>query len=177
MGMVASKNVFQRRLHSLVGMMRGRYNTCLTQRKDGSFAPKVDYKSQESAARSAVALTDKFGREFDAYQCWYCKGWHIGGAANLTLWKFLSIMLVWMQGKRRENNKYRLKAYERYKPVICPRCGKETLSTILSMYNTQEICKACEDAEKERPDYNAAVEADKVAVKAGDYNFKGMGLK
>jgi hypothetical protein len=174
--MVTSEHKFQRWLHTLVGMMRGQYNTCLTQRKDGSFAPKVDYKSQESAVRSAVALEGKFGRSFDAYQCWFCKGWHIGGAANLTFWKFLSIMLVWMLGKRREGNKHRLKAYLRHKPVICQRCGKETLETIQSMYTTQEICMVCKDAEEKRPDYKAAVKADKAAVRAGDINFKGIGL-
>ena len=98
--MVTSEKMPQRWLHTLVGAMRGRHNTCLTQRKDGSFAPKVDYKSQATAAKSALRLGEKWGKQFDAYRCWFCKGWHIGGSANITPAKFLSIALVWVFGKK-----------------------------------------------------------------------------
>jgi hypothetical protein len=174
--MVTSEHRLQRWLHTFVGMMRGRYNTCLSQHKDGSFASKVDYKSQATAAKSALRLTEKWGKPFDVYQCWFCGGWHIGGAANLTLWKFLSIALVWVLGKKREGNKYRLKAYVRTKPVECQRCRKQTLETILSMFNTEEICMGCKEAEEQRPDYQKAVEADQTAVRTGDIAFKGIGL-
>src|SRR5258708_384648 len=107
--MVTSEKWLQRNLHKFAGMMRGKSNTCLTQRKDGSFSPKVDYKSQATAAKSALRLREKWGKAFDAYQCWFCKGWHIGGAANLTFIKFVSIMLVWAFGRKRAGNKYRVK--------------------------------------------------------------------
>jgi hypothetical protein len=176
--MVTSEKRLQRWLHTFVGMMRGRCNTCLSQRKDGSFVPKVDYKSQATAAKSALRLTEKWGKPFDAYRCFFCKGWHVGGAANLTFGKFVSIALVWAFGKRRAGNKYRLKPYRRIKTVVeCQRCHKHTLATIMSMFNTEEICMECKEAEKQRPDYDAAVKADEAAIRSGDFNFKGISLK
>jgi len=174
--MVTSKKWLQRWLHRIVSGMRGRHNTCLTQKKDGSFSQKIDYKSQATAQKSAEKLTEKFGKSFDAYQCWYCKGWHIGGAANLTFLKFLSIMLIWLLGKKRAGNKHRLKFYRRIKEVECQRCHKQSFDTILSMFNTEEICKDCKEAEEKRPDHDAAIKADEAAIKAGDINFKGIGL-
>lgn len=61
--------------------------------------------------------------------------------------------------------------------MTCDRCGKETNAHIMSMFNTEEICLACKDAEKLRPDYKAAVAADEAAIRAGDMNFPGIGLK
>jgi hypothetical protein len=46
----------------------------------------------------------------------------------------------------------------------------------MSMFNTQEICLDCSDAERKRPDFEAAREAEAAAVRSGDYNFKGVGL-
>ena len=59
----------------------------------------------------------------------------------------------------------------------CDRCGKplEGCRT-MSRYNTQVICMECEHAERQRPDYAAACEAERAAVAAGDRNFKGIGL-
>ena len=34
----------------------------------------------------------------------------------------------------------------------------------------------CKDAERKRPDYDAAHAAEVAAAKAGDWNFKGVGL-
>jgi hypothetical protein len=174
--MVTSEKWLQRKLHMFVGMLRGRYNTCLSQRKDGTFAPKVDYKSQATAAKSAIKLHEKWGKPFDAYQCFFCKGWHVGGSANLTPGKFFSILLVWLLGKKREGNKYRLKAYVRTKPVECQRCHAGTLATIISMFNTEEICLDCKEEEEKRPDYQKAVDADRAAVRSGDTAFRGIGL-
>ena len=42
--------------------------------------------------------------------------------------------------------------------------------------NTDTICMACADEERKRKDYEAAREAERAAVKAGDRNFKGVGL-
>jgi len=174
--MVTSEKWLQRWLHRIVSGMRGRHNTCLTQKKDGSFSQKIDYKSQPSAAKSALKLTEKWGKTFDAYQCWYCKGWHIGGAANLTVSKFLSIMLVWILGKKRTGNKHRMKFRGSMKPVECERCHAQCFATIMSMFNAEMICLDCKAAETTRPDYNNAVKADEAAIRAGDFNFKGIGL-
>jgi hypothetical protein len=57
----------------------------------------------------------------------------------------------------------------------CDRCGKASDIHILSMFNLQELCPDCKDAEKLRPDYAVAVAADEAAIKRGDYNFKGIG--
>jgi hypothetical protein len=59
----------------------------------------------------------------------------------------------------------------------CDRCGRETSVHIMSMFNTEEICMACEAEEKMRPDYKDAVETDNAAIRKGDYNFPGMGLR
>jgi len=174
--MVTSASFPQRWLHRIVSGMRGRDNSCLTQRKDGSFIPKVNYKSQPTAAKSALRLTEKTGRPFDAYQCWYCYGWHIGGAANLTFGKFLSIMRVWLFGKKRTVNKHRMKFRGMNRLVDCQRCHKHTFSTIMSMYNPEEICPECKTAEALRPDYNDAVAAAENAIRVRDFNFKGIGL-
>jgi len=174
--MVTSKSLSQRWLHTFVGFMRGRVNSCLTQKRDGSFAPKIDYKSQESAAKSAAKLTEKWKRPMDAYQCWFCKGWHIGNAANLTFGKFCSIVWIWVIQKKRLGNKARLKTRGYDKPMDCQRCGQPTNVTIVSMFNTEEICMACKDAERQRPDYKDAISADEAAIRGGDYNFKGIGL-
>ena len=108
--MVTSKSLVQRWLHTFVGMMRGEHNTCKSERQVNgvwTFVPKQNYKSQETCEKSAAEMTVKNGRPFDAYQCWFCNGWHIGNAANLTFGKFWSIMWVWIQGKKRTTPKVR----------------------------------------------------------------------
>jgi len=57
----------------------------------------------------------------------------------------------------------------------CQRCGKDTSCHIMSMFNTQEICLDCSDAEQNDPRYQKAQEADEAQIKAGNYNFKGIG--
>ena len=44
------------------------------------------------------------------------------------------------------------------------------------MFNTDTICLECADTERKRADYEAAREAERAAVAAGDRNFKGVGL-
>ena len=46
----------------------------------------------------------------------------------------------------------------------------------MSMFNEQTICMDCAAKERERPDYKAACDAEIAAVRAGDRNFKGIGL-
>ncbi len=58
----------------------------------------------------------------------------------------------------------------------CQRCGKETNSFIMSMFNEDLICMDCKKAEREHPAYAEAREVELTHVKAGDYNFKGVGF-
>lgn len=60
----------------------------------------------------------------------------------------------------------------------CQRCGGSLDGgRTMSMFNTQVICMACKEKETRRPDYRDAVEAEMKAVRSGDRNFKGIGLK
>ena len=60
----------------------------------------------------------------------------------------------------------------------CDRCGGSLeCGRTMSMYNKDCICMACYEAEKKRPDYNKAVEADRAEILKGNYNFKGIGYK
>jgi len=59
----------------------------------------------------------------------------------------------------------------------CDRCGKPLTTRIMSMFNTDVLCSECKTAETKRPDYKNACDADHEHIKAGDYNFKGIGLK
>lgn len=58
----------------------------------------------------------------------------------------------------------------------CDRCGKKTDIHTMSKFNTQECCPACIDAEKKNPRYAEACRAEEAAVRAGNYNFPGIGL-
>lgn len=58
----------------------------------------------------------------------------------------------------------------------CQRCHKETDCTIMSRFNTQEICEECEEREKAHPKYQEAHDAEAEAVRNGNYNFPGIGL-
>ncbi len=59
----------------------------------------------------------------------------------------------------------------------CDRCGRSLAGgRTMSMFNTDTICLECAEAERRRPDYRAAQEAERAAVAAGDRNFGGVGL-
>ena len=58
----------------------------------------------------------------------------------------------------------------------CDRCGKEMTASIMSRFNTQQICMPCESKEKEHPEYARAVEVEGRAVENGNLNFQGIGL-
>ena len=47
----------------------------------------------------------------------------------------------------------------------------------MSMFNTQLICFDCSDKERKRDDFEAARKADEAAIRQGNHNFKGIGLK
>jgi len=57
----------------------------------------------------------------------------------------------------------------------CQRCGKETNTYIMSMFNTQEICMECKEKEMQDPRYKEARDAEMAAVRSGNYNYKGIG--
>jgi len=45
----------------------------------------------------------------------------------------------------------------------------------MSRFNTDLICPDCEDEERRHPDYEKAAAAELAAVRAGNYNFPGIG--
>ena len=60
----------------------------------------------------------------------------------------------------------------------CDRCGRDCNGvSIMSMYNTEMICASCKAAELKRPDYPAAVAAERDAIRKGNMNFHGIGLR
>ena len=59
----------------------------------------------------------------------------------------------------------------------CDRCGAELAVRTMSMLNEDVICMVCKEKERQRPDYCKAVEADNAAIRNGNRNFKGIGLK
>ena len=56
-------------MHLDAGRRYGRESTC---------GKKVDYKSEESAARAAEAMSAKADKPLEPYPCFWCDGWHIG---------------------------------------------------------------------------------------------------
>ena len=60
--------------------------------------------------------------------------------------------------------------------IQCERCGEQTSSTTMSYFNTEEICMACDARERAHPDFERAQAREMEAVRAGDYNFPGIGL-
>lgn len=60
----------------------------------------------------------------------------------------------------------------------CDRCGESLAGgRTMSIYNEETICLKCAEAERKRPDYEAARSAEIAACKRGDFNFKGVGLR
>ncbi len=53
----------------------------------------------------------------------------------------------------------------------CQRCRKETFATIMSKFNSEEICMGCKDAEFQSPLYRKADDAEVQAVLSGNQNF------
>lgn len=60
----------------------------------------------------------------------------------------------------------------------CSRCGGDLKGgRTMSAYNEDCICMDCARKETQREDYKEARDADNAAIKAGNYNFKGIGYK
>jgi hypothetical protein len=58
----------------------------------------------------------------------------------------------------------------------CDRCGEDNGGmSIMSYFNTDDLCMDCEKKEKAHPEFEEALEADQRAVKAGNFNFAGIG--
>lgn len=58
----------------------------------------------------------------------------------------------------------------------CERCRNLVHATTMSMFNTDIICMPCKALERAHPDYENARDAETDAIRAGDYNFPGVGL-
>jgi hypothetical protein len=58
----------------------------------------------------------------------------------------------------------------------CERCGAPLIGWGVSYFNTDTCCAACLDDERKAPGYEAARAAESAAVRAGDLNFRGVGL-
>jgi len=57
----------------------------------------------------------------------------------------------------------------------CVRCGSKHGATIMSRFNEDIICMACEAKEKAHPKYWEAVKEELEACNRGNYNFPGIG--
>ena len=56
----------------------------------------------------------------------------------------------------------------------CDRCGESTNNvTIMSVFNTDVICKECKDLERKDPDYQLACDIEREEVRKGNTNFQG----
>jgi len=60
--------------------------------------------------------------------------------------------------------------------TACARCGSTLFGSTCSRFNIDTICPGCAADEREAPGYAAAVAAEIVAVRAGQFNFPGVGL-
>lgn len=58
----------------------------------------------------------------------------------------------------------------------CPRCGCPANPSVMSFFNTDTLCIPCHELERKHPKYEEAREVENTAVRAGDYNFPGVGL-
>lgn len=57
----------------------------------------------------------------------------------------------------------------------CERCGSETNTHTVSMFNTQAICLDCKETEKNHPRYSEACRTEFEEVRKGKFNFEGIG--
>lgn len=58
----------------------------------------------------------------------------------------------------------------------CDRCGKDTIQTTMSFFNTDTICMECDDLERAHPLFEVAHRVETEEVMRGNYNFEGIGL-
>jgi len=58
---------------------------------------------------------------------------------------------------------------------VCARCRSVPFSLTMSRFNTDMICMECEDRERAHPKYAEAAAAELRQVRAGNYNYAGVG--
>jgi len=56
----------------------------------------------------------------------------------------------------------------------CERCGHGEAVT-MSYFNTDLLCLSCIEVERAHPDFEKARTAEESAVRAGNFNFPGIG--
>jgi len=61
-------------------------------------------------------------------------------------------------------------------PRICHRCGTHLFGWTMSKFNTEILCMDCKGDEVLAPGYAQASDREDLAVRAGHYNFGGVGL-
>jgi hypothetical protein len=60
--------------------------------------------------------------------------------------------------------------------TTCDRCGGSLSGgRIMSMLNTDCLCLVCKETETAQEDYGEAVEAERQAIRRGNFNYKGIG--
>lgn len=59
--------------------------------------------------------------------------------------------------------------------AVCQRCGKQTSVTTMSYFNTDIICMDCDEKERQHPKFKEAQAREEAAVRAGNFNFPGVG--
>ena len=60
-------------------------------------------------------------------------------------------------------------------PILCDRCPTPLSTSIMSRFNEEVLCLACEAQERAHPDYAYAAEVEMRHVQAGNFNFVGVG--
>jgi hypothetical protein len=56
--------------HYIISAISGQEHSC---------GNKIDYKSEQTATKSADKINTKRGdNKLEAYPCYWCEGWHIG---------------------------------------------------------------------------------------------------
>ena len=88
-----------------------------------------------------------------------------------------SVPFLVRKGAERGGERRDKMADEFFTKKNCDRCGRPLTVRTMSFFNADAICPECAEAERKRPDFPAAHAAEVAAVKAGDRNFKGVGLK
>jgi predicted amidophosphoribosyltransferase len=58
----------------------------------------------------------------------------------------------------------------------CDRCKAKAKFFKMSFFNTDMLCSVCLKKEQTHSEYKRAVEVELEQVKAGNYNYEGIGL-
>lgn len=61
-------------------------------------------------------------------------------------------------------------------PQTCDRCGRKTVATMMSFFNTDACCPFCISKEKSHPMYPYAVMMENEALRKGVRDYPGIGL-